>query len=572
VDAIAGEAAIAPLEGAGRGARLSSLLTLGAGVLIFAASLWLRHAFPVFAVGPAGHDDLLFVRLAEYLGSGQWLGPYDNLTHAKGAAYSAFLAANQPTGVPLKLMEHGLYLLSSLLFAATLGRVLGSRLATLVCFAALAFNPLAWAPEVGGRVVREGVYASLALLLLALAVRVFVERRGDSAREELRAKRLALVGLGLVGAAFWLTREEGAWMVPSLVILCFYWLVSAARRAGRDRRAIAALLLFLAIPVVSFALAVGAVNLANFVKYGVFRNNDFRAGDFAAAYGALARISHADWRRYVAFPRDAREKAYSVSAAARELRPFFEGAGGEFWRGIGCHQTRTTPCPEILAGWFMWALRDAVAAAGHYSSATEAQQFYLRLAAEVNDACDRGTIACGPPSSSMIPPWREDYLGATLAASRSIFIDLISLGDVKARITPSIGDARQLEQFSRVTNGPPASKGEAGWNGIRHRAAAAIAEVQKRVTFVAIPLAMIAWTFLLAFSMMQRRWHPGHVVAAALVAALAARVVLLGFLEATSIPYTFLYLSPVVPIALAFAPCIAFLALAISAKSRGCAQ
>jgi hypothetical protein len=439
----------------------------------------------------------------------------------------------------------------------------------------LAFNPLAWAPEVGGRVVREGLYASLSLLLLAVAVRVFVERRGDSAREELRAKRFTLVALGLVGAAFWLTREEGAWMVPSLVILGAYWLVSAVHRAGRDRRAIATLLLFLAIPAVSFSLVVGAVNLANFVQYGIYRNNDFRSGDFPAAYGALARISHADWRRYVVFPRDAREKAYSVSAAARELRPFFEGKGAEFWRQVGCEQTRTAPCPEIMAGWFMWALRDAVAAAGHYSSATGAQQFYERLAAEVNDACDRGTIACGPPNSSMIPPWREDYLAATLAASRSIFIDLISLGNVEARITPSVGDARQLERFTRVTNGPPASEGHTGWNGIRHRAAAAIAEIQKRVTFFAIPLAMIAWTFLLAFSIVRRRWHPGHVVAAALLAAIAARVVLLGFLEATSIPYTFLYLSPAVPMALAFAPCIVFLALAIipkSVASRGFAQ
>ena len=52
-----------------------------------------------------------------------------------------------------------------------------------------------------------------------------------------------------------------------------------------------------------------------------------------------------------------------------------------------------------------------------------------------------------------------------------------------------------------------------------------------------------------------------HVVCAALVAALSARVVLLGFLEATSIPSNnALYLSPVVPLALAFPFCVALLA------------
>src|SRR5437879_2312228 len=51
-------------------------------------SVLLRNALPVLALGPAMHDDLLFVRLAEYLQGGRWLGAYDNLTLAKGAFYS----------------------------------------------------------------------------------------------------------------------------------------------------------------------------------------------------------------------------------------------------------------------------------------------------------------------------------------------------------------------------------------------------------------------------------------------------------------------------------------------------
>jgi uncharacterized RDD family membrane protein YckC len=64
----------------------------------------------------------------------------------------------------------------------------------------------------------------------------------------------------------------------------------------------------------------------------------------------------------------------------------------------------------------------------------------------------------------------------------------------------------------------------------------------------------------------KRRWHPGHAVAAALVAAIAVRVALVAFLDATSIPYSPLYLLPVAPMALAFAPFIAFLAIAQSVK------
>lgn len=35
---------------------------------------WLRQAFPIFAIGPAGHDGLLFVRLAGRLVHGLFWG------------------------------------------------------------------------------------------------------------------------------------------------------------------------------------------------------------------------------------------------------------------------------------------------------------------------------------------------------------------------------------------------------------------------------------------------------------------------------------------------------------------
>ena len=57
----------------------------------------------------------------------------------------------------------------------------------------------------------------------------------------------------------------------------------------------------------------------------------------------------------------------------------------------------------------------------------------------------------------------------------------------------------------------------------------------------------------------RRRVSAGLAVASALVAAVAARVVLLGFLEATSIPSNnMLYLLPVVPMALALLPMVLF--------------
>src|SRR5215831_11380444 len=86
-----------------------------AGVAIL--SVWLRMGVPVYAIGWARHDDALFVQLAYYLGAGRWLGPYDQLTLAKGMAYPAFIVAAFGIGIPLKIAEHILYL-ASCAFAA----------------------------------------------------------------------------------------------------------------------------------------------------------------------------------------------------------------------------------------------------------------------------------------------------------------------------------------------------------------------------------------------------------------------------------------------------------------------
>ncbi len=44
------------------------------------------------------HDDLLFIRLAQNLAQGQWLGPYDNLTLSKGPFYPLWIAVRIQVG------------------------------------------------------------------------------------------------------------------------------------------------------------------------------------------------------------------------------------------------------------------------------------------------------------------------------------------------------------------------------------------------------------------------------------------------------------------------------------------
>ncbi|MCD2167804.1 hypothetical protein [Comamonas koreensis] len=526
-------------------------------------------AFPIHAVSWASYDDLLFVRQAADIGLGNWLGDYNNLTLSKGIGYSLFMLVNHATGLPLKFSEHAFYLAVSVYFSVTIAQLYRSRVAALVCFFLLAFIPTAWVAGAGGRVVREGLYISQTLLILTLAIRCWVFHHSLSAASQLRRQWRQLVALGLVSGWFWITREEGIWLAPSMLLLMGYWLLRQVDWRTQRRPILA----FLALPLVAASMVVMAVNTVNYAVYGTFRNNDFRSNDFQAGYGALTRIRHDNWQRYVLFPKDARERAYEMSSAARELKPFFEGGGAQPWLAAGCDQTQTSHCPEILSGWFMWALRDAVAHAGHYNSARDSRAFYRRLSAEIEEGCRQHAGVCLPMRKTLLPPWHEGYFTDTLKASWAVFRTLATLGKFPAYIQASEGETKYLALFDAVTNGPlaPTANSLGPWgehtlksprDELRMQWAQNLTTAIIPFSTYGLPLAFIAWLLWSAVAglkLISRHAipSPGWWVASAIAGGIITRVVLLGFLEATSIPSNnMLYLFPLVPFSLVLLPII----------------
>src|ERR1019366_3004973 len=132
--------------------------------------------------------------------------------------------------------------------------------------------------------------------------------------------------------------------------------------------------------------------------------NEQQAPELISAYNSLVRID-VPKARYFPVPLAAREIAYRVSAGARELRPSLEGNNGQNWRNNTCSgMPELCYAHDIGGGWVVWALRDAGANAGYYDSGTHARLFFLRLASELDAACDAGKMKCRRKSVSVFPP------------------------------------------------------------------------------------------------------------------------------------------------------------------------
>lgn len=472
---------------------LSSLAIWGLIVIKF----WLVAAQPLNAIGPAGHDDRLFLDLADHILEGRWLGNYSQFTLMKGPMFSLWIAAVFKLGVPLPLANQGLYLAACGAMVGALRPLRRGRLGGVVLFAVLWFNPMSFEMSVLGRVLRQNIYTPISLLLWAGLVALLTYPKLD------RWRLLGLGGaIGGLAGCFYLTREESVWIVPAaLVIGAGYGWRWWREGPGRRRRVV----WLLAGGGASFAAVVGAVCGLNLRHYGWFGTVEFRAPEFRAAYGALQRIEGVAPVPHVPVTKAARDAAYGVSPAFAELRPWLEGEVGLGWATGSSPWTGHPPEDlEISAGAFMWALRDAMmnVEAGH--NARQVLEHYGRIAAEVNAAVDAGRLTGAERRDSFAPKIDGAAVGRLLDGAGAFFRYFVTFQGFSAETPPSVGDGPMLALFRDLTRWrhsdapeapefrlPRQQRADRGRVGVLSKIGAVYAAVSPVVTGVA--LAALAW-------------------------------------------------------------------------------
>lgn len=411
-----------------------------AALLLVAFKLWLTRSQPIYAIGPAAHDERLFLQLADHLVRGEWLGPYTQMTLAKGAFYSLFVAVVFWIGLPLFLAQQLLYAGACAALARACAPAIRSAGWRFLIFALLLWNPMSFAGDMMGRVMRQHVYTPLGMLIFAGLIALYY-RRSETFRAQ--SGWAALLGFSLGG--FWLTREESIWFAPSFLLLAAAWGVGAWRVGPDARRRLGRV----ALVVIGCALLpVTLVSWQNYRHYGWFGTCEFHAAPFNDAYGAMVRVEIGPELPQVPVTRQAREAMYAVSPAFAELKPYLDGTIGTGWAEKTMYPVAER---QIRGGWYMWALRDCVIAAGHGHSAGEAMDFYGRVAKEINAACDDGRLPARSRRSGFAPVIRDGETAAILRTSLNFLDFVVSFRSFSVLPLPSIGDDSDLQLFRDIT-------------------------------------------------------------------------------------------------------------------------
>jgi hypothetical protein len=350
-------------------------------VLILVYIVVATHTPLTIYSGP--HDDGLFLKLGRHLAEGEWLGPYNLYTLIKGPGYPSFLAVSQWLGLPVSL-AHALFHC----FAITVFVIVAHRFVRSFLLSGLLFSLLLWHPislsELLFRVLREQIYYGQVLLILASFAAILFTPIGGSRRH------LSSILCGAVLGWFWLTREEGIWILPGIAIL-----VGVAIWNGFRTRRMGDLLAPLMIVVCIFVVMQVSFRAINLLAYGKFVGVEVKDRDYERALRAINSVRSGGNMAFVSVTKAARMQIYAVSPAFASLKDYFDGPDKLGWVTFSC-DAYPSSCGEIAAGWFMWALREVAAAKGHFASPASASAFFKQIADQISTACAAGDLDCSP--------------------------------------------------------------------------------------------------------------------------------------------------------------------------------
>ena len=385
---------------------------------------------PVMLNANSPHDDALFIGNAMHLVQGDWLGPYSQMTLSKGAGYSLFLAVNALLGIPITLLIAIFYLFSCGVFAKTLAGIGLRNAFVFAVFITLLFQPVVFPTSI----TRDNIYPSLTLL--ATSGILFITQQ-----KSLILILRETILFGFAFGMFWITREEGVWILPGMCCYMTYQLVLARQ----DLQAFKLLCLRLFVYFAAAAVVPISIAFMNLFMYGKLVTVEFTNSSFSTVLSKLNSVSAGPEIPFLPVPQIKRQLIYQVSPAFRELESYFEDRGRS-WTLLSCEVYKTN-CGDYAGGGFMWALRDAVADKGYYSSPQKAANFYDQISAEIETACKNGKLICHKNYLPFLPTIPEESLkNIPSAILKAIKISIYNIEFKLANIN-SLGTAEDLQNM-----------------------------------------------------------------------------------------------------------------------------
>jgi hypothetical protein len=251
----------------------------------------------------------------------------------------------------------------------------------------------------------------------------------------------SIITYGLLFGLFWITREEGFWIIPSLLLLVLLRVLQLKQQKLPIKK-VSYRFAFFSLVAIAFVSLIG---LTNYYKYEKFEVVDFKGAAYYQAIKSLNSVDVGEDLPYIPVSFAKRQAIYKVSPSFAQLKEFLEDKA-KIEATASCALYSWT-CGDYAGEFFVWVLRDAVANKGYYQTPVRAAEFYNNISKEIATACDNGVIKCKTNPIPFMPNIRL----AQLQTMPEKISEAIKLAMVQFPI-PATGGASEepLDQLQRV--------------------------------------------------------------------------------------------------------------------------
>ena len=414
-----------------------SFIIFGLGAAATALRIFIGYGIPVYLRGQYMADDFLMVRYAESMLQGLWLGEFRGATLTKVVGYSAYLAIMSKLGIPYSLGNTVFYCLCVLLFCVALYKLFPNLYVAFFMYVYLLFSPIMLSKDAIQKIYRASFQSSVTLLLIAAIIGVYgTILRGQHVVRTILWSILASVSL----TVFWFTKEDGIWLVPFVVcglgiaaVVLFtggnkpsvgYGVWSGGGdgfgrgrnkpsgsagvfgagsgrgrnkpsagagagfgggRAARSKAYVITCCMCFVLPAVSLVAASFAIRFTNNRHYGEFAVTDRNDTYYSKVMSDLYHIDDGQQPLLIWLSRDGLEKAFEVSPALAETKPYIDGMYQGSWA--------VTTDGEMHGDGIYWALRVAVEANGLYEKGgAVVNEYYKKVHEELTAGFEDGRL------------------------------------------------------------------------------------------------------------------------------------------------------------------------------------
>lgn len=343
----------------------------------------IRHAIMLhltaYEIGSLIVDDTYVVLTSYALKAGGWQGDFSDKIMIKGVTAPFILSIISRLNISYILFSSVAYILASIMIVFSLKDFVKNKLALLMIYMILLFNPIMFGQEIVQRVYRNEFIPTLSLMIISFYFYIFN-------KSNLKISDIVIINMisGIFLGLFYNLREECVWIFPFII---FMSIVLIIKQKAKGLELWKSIVLFM-VPMIVLLLINNTICFINYQYYGIYRRVDSVNTPYTRAYSYISKIDYPETDIRESVSKDKLEFLFTIS-------PSLEKYDEEILAFLKIYDRidENVNNQKLDNGWWNWTLRQSLGTTEVYKNSKTADEYYNNVYQELKQAEKEGKIS-----------------------------------------------------------------------------------------------------------------------------------------------------------------------------------